>query len=76
MLGGGVVLLLASYFLGRLDLPQIFFDVINISGTLLVWEAADVTLIERGADVKRAKQYVKKFKEIRLMQAENEKARE
>ena len=76
LLGGGVVLLLASDFLGRLDLPQIFFDVINISGTLLVWEAADVTLIERGADVKRAKQYVKKFKEIRLMQAENEKARE
>lgn len=70
LLGGGVLLLLASYFLGRLELPQLFFDVINISGTLLVWESADITLIERNEDVKRAKQYIKKFKNIRLLQAE------
>lgn len=69
LLGGGIVLLLASYFLGRLELPQIFFDVINISGTLLVWEAADISLIERGAEMKRAKQYVRKFKDIRILQA-------
>lgn len=67
LLGGGVGLLLASYFLNRLDLPQIIFDVINISGTLLVWESADVTLIERKAEQKRVKQYVKKFKQIRLL---------
>lgn len=70
LLGGGVVLLVASYFLSWLSLPQLFFDVINISGTLLVWEAADVTLIERGEEVKRAKRYIKKFKSIRLLQAE------
>ncbi len=67
LLGGGVALLIASYFLNWLDLPQIVFDIINISGTLLVWEAADITLIERNSDIKRAKQYVKKFKNIRLL---------
>ncbi|MDE7106684.1 MAG: hypothetical protein K2O22_05915, partial [Anaeroplasmataceae bacterium] len=45
LLMGGIVMLLASYFLSRLEWPQIIFDVINISGTLLVWEAADVSLI-------------------------------
>ncbi len=69
LFGGGVALLLASYFMGELNLPQIFFDVINISGTLLVWESADITLIERGVDAKNAIQYVKKFKGINLMQA-------
>lgn len=69
LLGGGVLLLLASYFLNRLNLPQILFDVINISGTLLVWESADITLIERSGDMKRAKQYVRKFNDIRLIQA-------
>ncbi len=69
LFGGGVALLLVSYFMGELNLPQIFFDVINISGTLLVWESADITLIERGVDAKNARQYIKKFKGINLMQA-------
>lgn len=69
LLGGGVALLLVSYFLGKLNLPQILFDVINISGTLLVWEAANITLIERSADKKRMKQFVRKFSDVRLLQA-------
>lgn len=69
LLGGGVALLLVSYFLNRLNLPQLLYDVINISGTLLVWESANLTLIERSADAKRAKQYLRKFKSIRLLQA-------
>lgn len=68
LLGGGVVLLLFSYFLDKTSLPAIFFDVMNISGTLLVWEAADITLIERGEDAKRARQYINKLKGIRLLQ--------
>lgn len=69
LLGGGVALLLVSYFLGKLDLPQILFDVINISGTLLVWEAANITLIERRADKKRIRQFVRQFSDVRLLQA-------
>ena len=68
LLGGGVALLLVSYFLTKLNLPQILFDVINISGTLLVWEAANITLIERNADKKRMRQFVRKFSDVRLLQ--------
>ena len=68
LLGGGVALLLVSYFLSKLNLPQILFDVINISGTLLVWEAANITLIERSADKKRLRQFVRKFSDVRLLQ--------
>ncbi|MCM1194851.1 MAG: hypothetical protein NC332_02835, partial [Firmicutes bacterium] len=64
LLAGGCVILLISYLLSRLDWPQIIFDIINISGTLFVWEAADVAIIERNAEAKRAKQYIKKFKGI------------
>lgn len=69
LLTGGVILLLTSYFLNVLDLPQLLFDIINISGTLLVWESANVILIERGAEAKHAKQLIKKFKNVRILQA-------
>lgn len=69
LLGGGIVMLLASYFLNSLPISQIFFDIMNISGTLFVWEAADVALIERGEDAKRARQYINKLKNIHLFQA-------
>lgn len=67
LLLGGILLLLASYFLSRLEWPQLIYDVINISGTLLVWEAADVSLIEGNEDIKKVKQYIKKIKDIRLI---------
>lgn len=70
LLFGGILALLASYFLSRLEWPQIIFDIINISGTLLVWEAANITLIERSEEMKRVKQYIKKFKEIKLIREE------
>ena len=67
LLCGGCAMLLISYFLSKLNWPQIIFDIINISGTLFVWEAADVALIERNAEAKRAKQYIKKFKEFNVL---------
>ncbi len=70
LLFGGIVMLLASYFLSRLEWPQIIFDIINISGTLLVWESANITLIERSEEMKRVKQYIKKFKDIQLVTSE------
>lgn len=69
MLFGGIGLLLLSYFLDKQALPQLLFDVINISGTLLVWEAADLTLIEKNEEAKQVKQYLRKFQGIRLLKA-------
>ncbi len=68
LLGGGVVMLLVSYFLSRSNLPQIVFDVINISGTLFVWEAADIGLIERNTEAKLGKRYLKNFKGIAVVE--------
>lgn len=68
LLGIGAILLLVSYFLGRLDWPQIIYDIINISGTLFVWEAAYVALIERRQEAKHVKQYLKKFKGLHILE--------
>lgn len=68
LLCGGIVMLLTSYFLNSLTISQIFFDIMNISGTLFVWEAADIVLIERGEDAKRARQYINKLQNIHLLQ--------
>lgn len=67
LLGGGILLLLASYFLDRLNWNQLYYDIINISGTLLVWESADIMLIERTSEVKYAKQLIHKFKSIKIV---------
>ena len=67
LLAAGAAMLIASYFLSDLNWPQLIFDVINISGTLFVWEAADITLIERGESAKHIKQYLRKFREFRMM---------
>ena len=69
LLGCGIVMLLVSYSLSRISLPTIFFDIMNISGTLFVWEAASIGLIEKKEDIKRAWQYVKQLKSIRILQA-------
>lgn len=66
LLLGGCAMLLASYLLSRLSWPQIIFDIINISGTLFVWEAADIGMIARAAERKHAIQYMKKFKNINI----------
>lgn len=66
LLFGGCAMLLASYLLSRLAWPQIIFDIINISGTLFVWEAADIGIIARAAERKHAIQYMKKFKNIHV----------
>lgn len=58
LLGMGAALLVASYFLSSLNLPQLVFDIINICGTLCVWEFADITFIERNDYVKRANRYI------------------
>ena len=68
LLGGGVVMLIVSYFLSSLKWPQIIFDIINISGTLFVWEAANVGIIKRNAQTKLEKRYIKKFKGMQVLE--------
>ena len=67
----GCILLLISYLLGDLEWPQILFDIINISGTVLLWEAANIVFIESNDDSKRAIRYLKQFKEIVIINESN-----
>ena len=70
LLGGVVVLLLGSYFLHTLKWPEIIYNVINISGTLFVWEAANIGLIKRTVQTKLEKRYIKQFKGIKVFKNE------
>ena len=67
LLGGGIIMLIVSYFLSRLKWPQIIFDIINISGTLFVWEAANIGIIKQNAQAKLEKHYIKKFKGLQVL---------
>lgn len=65
----GIGLLLLSYLFGSIKWPVITYDVINISGTLLVWEAVSEFVLERGDNYKRARQYLYKVKDVKVEKA-------
>ena len=46
LIGSGAAVLILSYFFSN----QIWFDLINISGTLFVWEGANLTFIEKNLE--------------------------
>lgn len=62
----GILLLVASYFCSSMDWPSIIFDIINISGTLFIWDACEKVLIENNDRKKEMKRYIKKVKNITL----------
>lgn len=67
LLVSGALILILSYFLAKTSIPTIITDIINISGTLLIWESASQFLIERSSNLKHATRYINKIKEIEVM---------
>lgn len=61
LIGIGAAVLLASYFLRKYEL---WFDLINISGTLFVWEGVNTAFIERSQDNKTARALAKAIQKI------------
>ncbi len=61
LIGIGAAILLVSYFLRNYDL---WFDLINISGTLFVWEGVDIAFIERNMENIATKKLAKSIKNI------------
>ncbi len=59
----GAVVLIASYFLRKFDL---WFDLINISGTLFVWEGVNTAFIERNAYNKAMRTIAKSIHNITI----------
>ena len=63
LIGVGAAVLLVSYFLQAAK-SDIIFDIVNISGTLFVWEGANMAFIQRNLDIKETKRMAKVLQNI------------
>ena len=63
LMGVGALVLILSYFLHSSDY-DIIFDVVNISGTLFVWEGASTAFIQRNSELRSAKKLAKALQNI------------
>ena len=64
LIGIGAVILLASYFLRNYTL---WFDLINISGTLFVWEGVNTAFIERNQENRETMALARAIKDIEIV---------
>lgn len=59
----GAAVLIISYFLHSSEY-DILFDIVNISGTLFVWEGANTAFLERNLELRSAKKLAKALQNI------------
>ena len=71
LIGVGAVVLLVSYLL-RNQGNELWFDLINISGTLFVWEGVNTAFIERSSEGRAAKRFAKTIRNITIDGAKEE----
>ena len=62
----GTILLIASYFAQSLNLSNIIYDIINISGTLFVWEGISIAYIEKKEKIIENKKMTMMIKKIEI----------
>ena len=63
LMGAGAVVLILSYFL-RTAAADIFFDIVNISGTLFVWEGANTAFLARNLTLRNSKKLARALQNI------------
>lgn len=63
LIGIGAAVLIASYLLHSAEY-DVIFDIVNISGTLCVWEGANTAFLERNIERKAAKKIAKTIQNI------------
>lgn len=68
LIATGAAILIVSYFLRKYDL---WFDLINISGTLFVWEGVNTAFIERNIENRSAIRLAKSIEKITIESAES-----
>ena len=73
-IGGGALILLLSYFLLRENVPAIIYDVVNITGTLFIWEATSSIFIEGNYERSQAAMSVNKIKSILIRTSDGKQA--
>lgn len=66
LMGVGALVLIASYFLHS-SKYDIIFDIVNISGTLFVWEGARIAFLQRTLELKNAKKLAKAVQNIAVL---------
>lgn len=67
LIGIGAAVLIASYFLHSSEY-DVLFDIVNISGTLCVWEGANTAFLERNVERKAIRKIVKTINSIKVTQ--------
>lgn len=65
LIGIGAIIILLSYFLNNKN-NELLFDLINITGTLFVWEGSYMTFIEKGLENKAIKTLAKAINNITI----------
>lgn len=63
LMGVGTAVLIASYVLNKFGM-NLFFDIVNISGTLFVWEGANTAFLERNHELRVTKKLAKTLQNI------------
>ena len=67
LMGVGAAVLLVSYFLQSAKY-DILFDIVNISGTLFVWEGANMAFLQRNLDLRETRRMAKVLQHIVVVQ--------
>ncbi len=65
-IGFGLAILAISYSLSRRSLPTIIFDIVNITGTLFIWEAVSSLFLEGRYEKVEASRLLVKLKSIKV----------
>lgn len=69
LIGAGAMIILLSYLL-RSQKYELWFDLINITGTLFVWEGSYMTFIEKNLENKAMRTLAKSINDITIEQEE------
>lgn len=73
-IGGGALILLLSYFLLRENVPAIIYDVVNITGTLFIWEATSSIFLEGNYERSQVAMTVNKIRSILIRTSDGKQA--
>ena len=66
LMGIGAAVLIVSYFLHSQEY-DILFDIVNISGTLFVWEGANTAFLQRNLELRGAKKLARALQNIAVL---------
>ncbi|MGX8685768.1 MAG: hypothetical protein ACSW73_02970, partial [Spirochaetales bacterium] len=69
----GVAILVASYFLSDKGYPKIFYDIVNISGTLFIWETVSSMFLSDSYERIESTRLVANIKKVTIVGPDGEK---